>query len=124
MQPNRDAQRATCGADAHVADKALVGVAPLGAAGAPPPVAATNDNAGLQPGVEVEVGMMTIAHCAATDSECKQFSTIRARAALCGCTLHEPSGGTYLLGCRGLSREVPCLRAVGDLLRQIGGAHA
>ena len=50
----------------------------------------------------------------------KALATMKARAALCGCTLHELSDG-YLVGRWDYSRAVPCLRAVGDLLRQIGG---
>ena len=45
---------------------------------------------------------------------------MKARAALCGCTLHELADG-YLVGKWNYSKAVPCLRAVGDLLRQIGG---
>ena len=45
---------------------------------------------------------------------------VKSRAALCGCTLHEMADGTYLLGRWNYSRAVPCLRAVGDLLRRIG----
>ena len=51
----------------------------------------------------------------------KALATMQARAALCGCTLHELSDGAYLVGKWNYSRAVPCLRAVGDLLRQIGG---
>ena len=50
----------------------------------------------------------------------KALATMKARAALCGCTLHELSDG-YLVGRWNYSKAVPCLRAVGDLLRQIGG---
>ena len=38
----------------------------------------------------------------------KALATMTAQAARCGCTLHE------------LARELPCLRAVGDMLRRIG----
>ena len=51
----------------------------------------------------------------------KALATMKARAALCGSTLHEMADGTYLLGRWNYSRAVPCLRAVGDLLRRIGG---
>lgn len=51
----------------------------------------------------------------------KALSTMQARAALCGCTLHELADGAFLVGRWNYSRAVPCLRAVGDLLRQIGG---
>ena len=50
----------------------------------------------------------------------KALATMKARAALCGCTLHELADG-YLVGKWNYSKAVPCLRAVGDLLRQIGG---
>ena len=51
----------------------------------------------------------------------KALATMRARAALCGCTLHELADGAYLVGRWNYSKAVPCLRAVGDMLRQIGG---
>lgn len=63
------------------------------------------------------------AYFANDDGNGKALATMKARAALCGCTLHELSGGGYLLCRWGMSRELPCLRAVGDLLRRIGGAH-
>ena len=50
----------------------------------------------------------------------KALATMKARAELCGCTLHELADG-YLVGKWNYSKAVPCLRAVGDLLRQIGG---
>ena len=55
------------------------------------------------------------------DAERKAFSTMQARAALCGCTLHELADGAFLVGRWNCSKVVPCLRAVGDLLCQIGG---
>ncbi len=60
-------------------------------------------------------------HFANDDGGSKALSTMKARAALCGCTLHELAGGAYLVGKWNYSKAVPCLRAVGDLLRQIGG---
>lgn len=58
---------------------------------------------------------------AADGSERKAFITMQARAALYGCTLHELADGGFLVGKWNYSKAVPCLRAVGDLLRQIGG---
>ena len=52
--------------------------------------------------------------------ERKTFITMKAKAALCGCTLHELSDG-YLVGRWNCSKAVPFLRAMGGLLRQIGG---
>jgi hypothetical protein len=60
-------------------------------------------------------------HFANDDDAGKAFAAMQARAALCGCTLHELAGGTYLVGRWNCSKSVPCLRAVGYLLRQIGG---
>ena len=51
----------------------------------------------------------------------KALSTMTARAALCGCTLHEMADGSFLVARWNYSKAVPCLRAVGDMLRQIGG---
>ncbi len=59
-------------------------------------------------------------HFANDGGDSKALATMKARAALCGCTMHELSDG-YLVGKWNYSRAVPCLRAVGDLLRQIGG---
>jgi hypothetical protein len=57
---------------------------------------------------------------ASDEANGKAFASMRARAALCGCTLHELSDG-YLVGRWGCSKAMPCLRSVGDLLRRIGG---
>lgn len=59
-------------------------------------------------------------HFADDDGGSKALATMKARAALCGCTLIEMADGEFLLA-RWNYRAVPCLRAVGDLLRQIGG---
>ena len=59
-------------------------------------------------------------HFANDDDASKALATMKAKAALCGCTLIELSDG-YLVGRWNYSKAVPCLRAVGDLLRQIGG---
>lgn len=61
------------------------------------------------------------AHFADDDGDRKALATMKARAALCGCTLHEMADGEFLVARWDYSRAVPCLRAVGDLLRQIGG---
>lgn len=55
----------------------------------------------------------------ATD-ERKEFETMRARAALARCTLHQLSSGGFLLCMGGLAREVPDLRQVGAVLAQMG----
>lgn len=55
------------------------------------------------------------------DGDRKPFATMTAQAARCGCTLHELSSGGYLLSRWGMSRELPSLRDVGDMLRLIGG---
>lgn len=58
----------------------------------------------------------------ANDRDCgKALATMKARAALCGCSLHEMADGTFLLCQWNYSKALPCLRAVGDLLRRIGG---
>lgn len=59
-------------------------------------------------------------HFANVGAARKALATTKARAALCGCTLHELSDG-YLVAKWNYSKAVPCLRAVGDMLRQIGG---
>ena len=53
----------------------------------------------------------------------KALTTMQAPAELCGCTLHELADGAVLVGRWNYSKSVPCLRAVGDPLRQIGNAH-
>lgn len=87
------------------------------------PVTPQSDNARRQPGVIGEQGSANSGDCANEAENGKAFATMTARAALCGCSLHELSGGGYLLCRWGMSRELPCLRAVGDLLRRLGGAH-
>lgn len=49
------------------------------------------------------------------------LTMMKARAELCGCSLHELADGAFLVARWNFSKAVPCLRAVGDLLRQIGG---
>jgi hypothetical protein len=49
------------------------------------------------------------------------LATMKARAARCGCTLHQLADDTYLLTRWNCSRALPCLRSVGDFLRQMGG---
>lgn len=57
----------------------------------------------------------------AIDAECKELARLKACAALAGCSLYELADGAYLL-CRGaLSRELPDLRAVAELLRTTRG---
>lgn len=51
----------------------------------------------------------------------KAFTTMQARAALCGCSLNELADGAFLVSRWNYSKSVPCLRAVADLLSQIGG---
>ena len=46
---------------------------------------------------------------------------MKARAALYGCTLIEMADGEFLVARWNYSKALPCLRAVGDLLRQLGG---
>lgn len=60
-------------------------------------------------------------HFAEDGGASKALPTMKARAALCGCTLHELADGAYLVGRWNYTKAVPCLRAVGDLLRLIGG---
>ena len=59
-------------------------------------------------------------YCPTDDDASKALASMKAKAALCGCTLHQLSAG-YLVGKWNYSKAVPCLRAVGNLLRQIGG---
>ena len=51
----------------------------------------------------------------------KALATLKAQAALCGCSLVELADGSFLICRWDYSRAVPGLREVGDLLRQIGG---
>jgi hypothetical protein len=60
-------------------------------------------------------------HFANDGDASKALTTMQAHAALCGCTLHELADGGYVVGRWNYSKAVPCLRAVGDVLRQIGG---
>jgi len=60
-------------------------------------------------------------HFANDDGDGKALSTMKARAARCGCTLIEMADGEFLVARWNYSKAVPCLRAVGDLLCQMGG---
>jgi len=92
-------------------------------ASVPGPVTPRSDNARLQPGVEGDQGTADGPDCAALDDDRKAVITMMAHAAQAGCTLHELASGGYLLCRWGMAKELPCLRAVGDLLRRIGGAR-
>ncbi|MFO1228307.1 hypothetical protein [Roseateles sp.] len=60
---------------------------------------------------------------ASGDALQEAITRMKARASQCGCSLHEMADGGYLLCRWGHCKEVPCLRAVGALLRRIGGQH-
>jgi hypothetical protein len=94
-------------------------------AAAPGSVTPTSDEAGSArnaPAPEKQ-DQQTEAYFAVDDASRKAVATMRARAALAGCTLHELADGGYLVCRWNLSTFAPCLRCVGDLLRQIGGSH-
>ena len=59
-----------------------------------------------------------------TAAQDKRFATLRARAALIGCTLctmtETDRAGFYLLSCAGMSRTLPDLAAVALFLRHLG----
>jgi hypothetical protein len=56
------------------------------------------------------------------DAERKRFANLQARLALLGFTLHELSGGGFLIGKWNLSRYAPDLCAVGAFLKQVSAA--
>ena len=58
---------------------------------------------------------------ACEDGAGKAFATMQAQAALAGCTLIELADGGFLVGRWNYNKASPCLRDVGDMLRQIGG---
>lgn len=60
---------------------------------------------------------------ASGDALQEAITRMKVRASQCGCSLHEMADGGYLLCRWGHCKEVPCLRAVGALLRRIGGQH-
>jgi hypothetical protein len=62
------------------------------------------------------------ADCAAFDADRKAIAIAKAQAARAGCSLNELACGGFLVCCCGMSKELPCIRAVGALLRRIGGA--
>jgi len=51
----------------------------------------------------------------------KAFDTLRAQLEMCGCGLHEMADRSYFVSCGNLSRQLPDLRAVRQMLVQIGG---
>lgn len=54
-------------------------------------------------------------------SDAKRIATVRAKAALIGCTLHMLDGSAFLLSRWGMSREFSTLAEVEALLRRMGG---
>jgi len=98
----------------------VVDLATLGAATAPPAcLNPTSDNAPWQARVEGKEKADN-RDFASDDAQGKALATMKARAALCGCSLHEMTDGTFLVARWNYSKAVPCLRAVGDMLRQMG----
>lgn len=90
---------------------------------APRATATQMDEAPGRPGTEGfrDQGKSDAHDSADFDPQCKSRATVAAEAARAGCTLHELAGGGFLLARWGLTRELPTLREVGDLLRRIGG---
>ena len=79
-----------------------------------------SDNARRQPGVIGEQESADSGDCANDGVNRKALASMTARAALCGCTLHELSGGGYLLCRWGLSRAVPNVNALSQVFAQMG----
>jgi len=95
-------------------------LAPLDATAAPSAeLKPTSDNAPWQARVEGKEKADN-RDFASDDAHGKALAVMRARAALCGCSLHEMADGAFLVGRWGYSKALPCLRAVGDMLRQMG----
>ena len=51
----------------------------------------------------------------------KAFATLRAQLEMCGCGLHEMADRGYFVSHGNVSRQLPDLRAVRQMLVQIGG---
>ncbi len=51
----------------------------------------------------------------------KAFDTLRAQLEMCGCGLHEMADRGYFVSHGNFSRQLPDLRAVRQMLMQIGG---
>lgn len=51
----------------------------------------------------------------------KAFDTLRAQLEMCGCGLHEMADRGYFVSHGNVSRQLPDLRAVRQMLVQIGG---
>ena len=99
----------------------VVDLASRRAAVAPPAgVTPTSDNAPWQ--ARVEGNEKTNAHdFASDDAHGKAPSTMTAGAKQCKCTLRDLAVGSFLVARWNYSRAVPCLPAMRDMLRQIGG---
>ena len=98
----------------------VVDLAPLGAAAAPTAgLKPTSDNAPWQARVEGNEKTDN-GDFASDDANGKARATMTARVALADCTLHELSGGGFLLCRWGMAKELPDLRAVAALLGRMG----
>ena len=100
------------------------GLAALGAAAAAPAVLtlAEQDEArelGSGAGFSGQ-GTADTRDCAQADADRKYFTTLAARAAMTGCTLHELACGGFLLCRWGMAKELPDLRAVAAMLGRMG----
>lgn len=90
------------------------------------PPDATNENAGRQPGVIDTNQTHDRAHRSTSRDEEKAFSTLRARFAMAGHTLHRTVNADgsigYVASRWTYSRELPDADAAQRFLSQIGGA--
>ena len=120
-QPHADS--ADLGAAARLPLFACADLAAACAVPAAPSAAPGSDNAPGQGRVIEGQGKHYSSDFADDDGQRKALATMYAKAVQAGCTLHELSGGGFLLCRWGMAKELPCLRAVGDLLRRIGGRH-
>ena len=90
-------------------------------AGAPGQALPRSDKARWQAGNVGEQVAADRPDFADNGSSSKALASMKRRAAECGCAAHEMADGSYLVSKWGCSKSLPCLRAIGDLLRRIGG---
>ena len=92
------------------------------ATGQASPERSEGDKARVQAGQVGKLRTKDSADFSRADAERNQFIALQAQAALAGFTLHKLDSLGYLICRWELSKELPDLRAVGDLLCRIRGA--
>ena len=82
---------------------------------------ANDEGVGVSSADPFQTSKITQSDFAITGDFDQALRSIRVHLNAKGFNLHELECGGYLVARWGMARELPCLRAVGNMLRRIGG---